>query len=312
MSASPTDAPPRTSDAPTDDAATDDAPAVFEPVVTSSADADVPAVGAPAEPPSSTEAPDEGPVLDADQVDATSTYPEVPLKRDGAPETKKARKKKKKAKKAEEEAKAETNPLEEIGTKRGIETLFRSSYRVHMDLTSLADAKANIMISINGLIVGIVLGGTATRIDANPYLLYPTVMLLVGCLLSLTFAVLAARPRVYKNPFTLEEARSGKMNLLYFGNFTQISRDDFESGMRDLVVSGERIYVDMMRDLYGIGSVLDKKFKMLRISYGLFLFALIVGGAMFIAAFFGVAALAEAEAATDVIQAPNGILPGLP
>jgi hypothetical protein len=302
MSAPSTDAPPRPD-------ARDDEPAVPAPVVTSSATAEVPEVEAPDAAASSTALPEDGPVLDADQVDATSTYPEVPLKREGTPETKKARKKKKKAKEKKE---AESNPLEEIGTKRGIETLFRSSYRVHMDLTSLADAKANIMISINGLIVGIVLGGTATRIDANPYLLYPTVALLVGCLLSLTFAVLAARPRVYKNPFSLEDARAGKMNLLYFGNFTQISRDDFEEGMRELVVSGERIYVDMMRDLYGIGSVLDKKFKMLRISYGLFLVALIVGGAMFIAAFFGVAALAEADAATDVIQAPNGILPSIP
>ena len=285
-------------------------PAPFAPVVTSSASAPSPTV-APPQHATSTEMPDDGPVLDADRVDVTPTYPEMALTRDGAPETKKARKKKEKAKQEREAAKP-TDPLEEIGTKRGIETLFRSSYRVHMDLTSLADAKANIMISINGLIVGIVLGGTATRIDANPYLLYPTVVLLVGCLLSLTFAVLAARPRVYKEPFTLADANSGKMNLLYFGNFTQISRDDFETGMRSLVVSGERIYVDMMRDLYGIGSVLDKKFDMLRISYAVFLMALIIGGGMFIAAFFGVAAIAEAGTIPDVIQAPTGIIPGLP
>ena len=262
---------------------------------------------------SSTGLPDQGPVLDADRMDVTPTYPGLALDLEGGPETKKAKKAKKKAKKAKAEKDATPqSEFDELGTKRGIETLFRTSYRVHMDLTSLADAKANIMISINGLIVGIVLGGTATRIDANPYLLYPTVVLLVGCLLSLTFAVLAARPRVYKQPFTLADANSGKMNLLYFGNFTQISRDDFETGMRSLVVSGERIYVDMMRDLYGIGSVLDKKFDMLRISYAVFLIALIVGGGMFIAAFFGVAAIAEAGTIPDVIQAPTGIIPGLP
>ena len=286
MSASPPESPPRPSAEP------DDLPAYHPGGTSSSA------------------LPDQGPVLDADRVDVTPTYPGLALALDGAPETKKAKKKKKKDK--EKKAEAAQNEFEELGTKRGIETLFRSSYRVHMDLTSLADAKANIMISINGLIVGIVLGGTATRIDANPYLLYPTVMLLVGCLLSLTFAVLAARPRVYKEPFSLEKAKSGEMNLLYFGNFTQISRDEFESGMRTLVVSGERIYVDMMRDLYGIGSVLDKKFKMLRISYAVFLVALIVGGTMFIVAFFNVAGLAESGAVPDVIQAPTGILPGIP
>ena len=51
--------------------------------------------------------------------------------------------------------------LADLGTKRGIETLFRSSYRVNMDLSALADAKANIMISINGLIVSIMIASIA-------------------------------------------------------------------------------------------------------------------------------------------------------
>ena len=102
----------------------------------------------------------------------------------------------------------------DLGTKRGIETLFRSSYRVNMDLSSLADAKANIMISINGLIVSILIASIAPKVDANPWLYIPTSLFLVGCLASLVFAVLAARPRVQSTVLTPDDALRERKNLL--------------------------------------------------------------------------------------------------
>jgi len=103
--------------------------------------------------------------------------------------------KKKKKKKKEKEG---------LGSTRGIETMFRTSYRTHIDMSSLADSKANIMISINGLIMSILIASISPKIDTNAWLLLPTSVLLLGCLLSMVFAVLAARPRVTARPVTLE------------------------------------------------------------------------------------------------------------
>ncbi len=61
-----------------------------------------------------------------------------------------------------------------LGTNRGIETMFRSAYRVQMDLTGLADNKANMMISINGIIISIIIAAVAPKLDANPWLTRPT------------------------------------------------------------------------------------------------------------------------------------------
>ena len=55
-----------------------------------------------------------------------------------------------------------------LGTNRGIETMFRSAYRVQMELTALADNKANMMISINGIIISIIIASVAPKLDANP------------------------------------------------------------------------------------------------------------------------------------------------
>jgi hypothetical protein len=207
-------------------------------------------------------------------------------------EDEKATKKKKKKKKKK---KPEAGTL---GTSRGIETMFRTSYRVNMDLSALADTKSNIMISINGLIISIILGTIASKIDANYWLLVPTPVLLIGCLISMTYAVLAARPRVSSRMITLEDVRNNSANILFFGNFVHLSQEDYIQGMTELLQNTDRLYFNMIRDIYGLGNVLQKKFRLLRISYTVFMVALILGVLAFILTFVWVVATVPAAAAS--------------
>lgn len=167
--------------------------------------------------------------------------------------------------------------LAALGTKRGIETLFRSSYRVNMDLSALADAKANIMISINGLIISILIASLAPGIEKNWWLVLPSSLFLLGCLVSITFAVLAARPRAPRNEFSPSEALSQRKNLLFFGNFSHMREDEYVGVLKEVVMDSTRTYEMMMKDIYGVGSVLQKKYVLLSKSYTVFLVALVVG-----------------------------------
>ena len=201
--------------------------------------------------------------------------------------------------------------LADLGTKRGIETLFRTSYRVNMDLSSLADAKANIMISINGLIVSILIASIAPGIEKNPWLLLPTSLFLIGCLVSLIFAVLAARPRVQTSLITPEKALRERKNLLFFGNFSHMNEAEFVGALKEVVMDSTLTYEMMMKDIYGVGSVLQKKYRMLRTSYGAFLVALVVGVLSFIGV-FTYATLFDLPGTVPVVQAPPaGAAPGL-
>ncbi|MEO1023749.1 MAG: Pycsar system effector family protein, partial [Bacteroidota bacterium] len=96
--------------------------------------------------------------------------------------------------------------------KRGISDMYRTSYRTHVDLSSIADNKSNIMISINGIIISIIIASISPKIDSNPWLLIPTSVLLMTCLLSLVYAVLAARPRVTNEKVTLDDVRNNRAN----------------------------------------------------------------------------------------------------
>ncbi|HEX9885395.1 MAG TPA: Pycsar system effector family protein [Longimicrobiales bacterium] len=187
---------------------------------------------------------------------------------------------KQKRKKGKQAAKDES-----LGTSRGIETMFRTSYRTHMDLSSIADNKANIMISINGIIISIMLASISPKIDANPLLLVPTTVLLVGCVAAIVYAVLAARPRVTSHVVSLEDVRANRANILFFGNFVSMSQDDFVEGMSELMRDTDRVYVNMARDIYSLGGVLAKKFRLLRTSYTIFMYALALGVLLYIAVF---------------------------
>jgi hypothetical protein len=172
-----------------------------------------------------------------------------------------------------------------LGTNRGVETLFRSAYRVQMDLTGLADNKANMMISINGLIISIIIAAVAPKLDANPWLLIPTTIFLLGTLVSIVYAIVAARPRVQSVPITLEDLENSGGNILFFGDFANLSQDDFTAGMIDLIQDKTVLYETMIRNLYGLGSVLKKKFALLKVAYTAFMIALILGVTSFIGVF---------------------------
>ena len=171
------------------------------------------------------------------------------------------------------------------GTNRGIETMFRSAYRVQMELTSLADNKANMMISINGIIISIIIAAVAPKLDSNPWLLLPTAVILGGTMISIIYAILAARPRVNRSPITLEDLAHSKGNILFFGNFANLEKEQFTEGMLELMQDKRVLYETMIHNIHDIGMVLNRKFGLLKLAYTSFMFALILGVLSFMAVF---------------------------
>ena len=166
--------------------------------------------------------------------------------------------------------------LKELNLGRGVETMYRTTYRTHVNLSSIADNKANIMLSINAIIISIVVANLVPQFHANPRLILPTGILLVVCLTALVFAILATRPKVTEGKFTREDIEQKRANLLFFGNFYNMQIDDFHWGMMEMIKDSDFLYSSMTRDLYYLGVVLAKKYRYLRICYSVFMFGLIL------------------------------------
>jgi predicted metal-dependent HD superfamily phosphohydrolase len=158
---------------------------------------------------------------------------------------------------------------------RGIETMFRNTVRTHVEFSAMADSKANIMISINTLIIGIIVTTLLRKLVEYPYLTIPTFILLAVCLTCIIFAVFVTRPSVTAGTFTKADIEQKKTNLLFFGNFFKMPLMDFQWGMDQLMHDKEYLYGSMVKDFYFLGQVLGRKYKYLRICYNIFMYGLI-------------------------------------
>lgn len=177
---------------------------------------------------------------------------------------------------AKKKKKKKTDPqLKQLNLGRGVETMYRTTYRTHVNLSSIADNKANIMLSINAIIISIVVSNLVPKFDQNFWLIIPTAILLVTCLSALVFAILSTRPKVTEGKFTREDIRQKKSNLLFFGNFYNMDLEDFHWGMTEMIKDSDFLYSSMTRDIYYLGVVLAKKYRFLNICYGIFMYGLI-------------------------------------
>ena len=187
-------------------------------------------------------------------------------------------------KKAELQFKKEKIELPE----RGIETMFRVTLKNHITLSNIADTKANILLSVNAIIVSLVLSNLASKLDkpSNDYLVAPTIIFVLFTVVSIILSIMATRPNVTRGKFTKEDVANKKVNLLFFGNFHKMSLQDFEWAMGEMMQDRDYLYSSMKKDLYFLGLVLDKKYKILRLTYGVFMAGIIISVIAFIVSFY--------------------------
>jgi hypothetical protein len=167
---------------------------------------------------------------------------------------------------------------------RGIETMFRIASENHITLSSMADTKANIMISINSIILSVVVSVLFRKIEEFPHLLVPTLLLVSSCLLTIIFAVLSTRPHVSTGKFTRQDIEQKKTNLLFFGNFHGMALEDYEWGVKQLMGDRDYLYTSLTKDIYFNGKVLARKYRLLRWSFNIFMFGFVAAIVGFIVA----------------------------
>ena len=187
------------------------------------------------------------------------------------------------------------------GSEKAVETMFRNAYRAELDIISLAAMKANIMISLNGFIISALMISGAFLIAASPELLLPAGLFMLTSAASIIFALLAASPEkvdfmgalfswlqaVRKGEARLRdfrrfflhsresEARPNR-NLLIYEDRVQMTHEEYWSRMQTLLRDRGDIYFTMSDQLYWLGQMANRKFKLLSISYMVFRWGLLI------------------------------------
>lgn len=167
---------------------------------------------------------------------------------------------------------------------RGIETMFRISSNNHQRLSDMADNKAHIMITTTSIIISVLLSVLLRKLEDNPQLIFPTMLLLTVCVVTMVFSILATRPSLPPGTFTQQDIDTRKVNLLFFGNFYRMSFDEYDAGMKQMMNDRDFLYGSLTKDVYSQGKVLGKKYRLLRKGYNVFMYGIIASVIAFIVA----------------------------
>jgi len=170
---------------------------------------------------------------------------------------------------------------------RGVDTLFRVTLGNHTRLSGIADSKANILLSVNAIIISIALSSIIPKLDSpkNAHLVIPTFIMLMSSVITIIFAILSTRPKVTSGVFTREDIENKKINLLFFGNFYKMPLEEYDWAMNEMMKDRDYLYSNMIKDLYFLGLVLQRKYNLLRIAYNLFMAGIIITVIAFVIAF---------------------------
>ncbi len=186
-------------------------------------------------------------------------------------------KKKAKKKLKREQLKAELKArYKNESPERGIQTFYRVALRNHIKLSDIADTKANILLSVNAIIISLVLANLLSKLDNNPFLVWPSAVFVVSSTITMILAVIATRPNVTRGKFTDEDVKNKNVNLTFFGNFHKMGLDKYEWAIEELLKDRNYVYSSLTKDLYFLGKVLDRKYRILRWTYTIFVAGIVI------------------------------------
>ncbi|MEP6615550.1 MAG: Pycsar system effector family protein [Ginsengibacter sp.] len=159
---------------------------------------------------------------------------------------------------------------------KGIQTMLRLTSENHLKLSDMADHKAGLLINVNSIIISIILGILLRKLQDEPYLTIPSIIFLLVAVTTIVLSILATRPKITGGTFTHQDILDKKTNLLFFGNFYRASFENYNVAMRNMMVDTDYLYGSLIKDIYYLGVVLGRKYRLIRWAYNIFMVGIIV------------------------------------
>jgi F0F1-type ATP synthase assembly protein I len=158
------------------------------------------------------------------------------------------------------------HPFERVPERNTADNMLRTAQQHHVQLSVMADVKANIIITVSSIVLTLTIG----RLN-DPDLRTGAIILLVFTMLALLLAILAVLPKY--RPLRLRgHDLPAQFNLLFFGHFAELDRERFLRELAARMGTDGIVYDTVARDLYSLGHYLAHyKYRFLRWAYLFFL-----------------------------------------
>jgi hypothetical protein len=147
------------------------------------------------------------------------------------------------------------------------DNLLRTAQQHHVALSSMADTKANIIITMSSIVLTVIL----SRLG-DPVIGVAALILGAFTLVALLLAILAVLPKFRPPKLKPDGALPPDFNLLFFGHFGVLARERYLQEMAHALARDGSPYATWAADIYSLGVYLaHHKYRYLRWSYLFFL-----------------------------------------
>lgn len=146
-----------------------------------------------------------------------------------------------------------------------IDHLMRATQFHHVQLSAMADVKANMLLTMSSVVLTLSLPQV---LKGEHQHLWPFYILIGSCLLTICLAAYAVMPKLPPANLPPPDVYSPNFNVLFFGDFTRISQEEYLNRMAELMNDHSQGYEAQAREVYLLGQFLaKKKYRFLRYGY---------------------------------------------
>ena len=159
---------------------------------------------------------------------------------------------------------------------KDILNIIRTTMRNSIELTHIADNKANVLLSLNALMITFLIPFTIPYFDfvLKYRLAIPLVLLVLTCLITIYITALVLKPGKFSQNHKVLN-NGNYVSPFFFGNFYKMNREEFNLYFQGALSKKEMIKGHLADDLHFIGSRLGKKMELIRLAFSIFLVGLI-------------------------------------
>ena len=152
--------------------------------------------------------------------------------------------------------------------------IIRTTQRNNIDLTQLADNKANVLLSLNAIMITFLLPLILSNLETiiQGYLFIPLIILSITCFSTIYISAIVLKPsRLDEYRASPSDDPDAQFSPFFFGNFYKMEPDEFFDYMKETVSKSEMVKDHLTQDLYYIGKRLGFKMDRIRLAFNIFL-----------------------------------------
>jgi len=168
---------------------------------------------------------------------------------------------------------AKTKMAKVVQSRKDITNLIRTAMRNNIDLTNIADNKANTLLTLNALMVTFLLPLATANIDfvIESRLAIPLAIMILTSLITIFMAVIVLKPGDFSIVRDQKIEQGQNYSPFFFGNIFKMRREEYWPYMKQALENPTDLREFMADDLFYTGKRLGQKMTIVRTAFNVFI-----------------------------------------